>query len=218
MKLRRRWWSLRLGLSQLGALLVRTLRKRYKRYCFVCNHWSTSNLFRMVLNCNGPSRFSFHLGFYLLAVRNLSYPITLRSNVSPVGNLSCPILRIQPWVDFNDRRTLERTLMGYVFNSKQPLWHLRRLFPWSLIGQLCSVAALLFSVLCSSTAVSIGELCSSACFGVVESHALKSDAVGVSQITDALDARAESLGQICNAFAILIYSLLGAGLGKSRQV
>ena len=116
--------------------------------------------------------------------------------------------------------------MGYVFNSKRPLWHLRRLFPWSLIGQLCSVAALLFSVLCSSTAVSIGELCSSACFGVVESHALKSAAVGVSQITDALGARAESLGQICNAFAILIYSLLGAGLGKllgaglgkSRQV
>ena len=56
-----------------------------------------------------------------------------------------------------------------------------------------------FSVLCSSTAASIGELCSSACFGVVESHALKSAAVGVSQITDALGARAESLGQICNA-------------------
>ena len=183
LKLRRRWRSLRLGLSQLGVLLVRTLRKRYKRYCFVCNHWNTSNLFRMVLNCNGPSGFSFHLGSYLPAVTNLS----------------SPMLRIQPWVDFNDRRTLERTLMGYVFNSKRPLWRLRRLFPWSLIGQLCSVAALLFSVLCSSTAVSIGELCSSACFGVVESHALKSAAVGVSQITDALGARAASLGQICNA-------------------
>ena len=51
-------------------------------------------------------------------------------------------------------------------------------------------------MLCSSTAVSSGELCSSACFDVVESHALNSAAVGVSQSTDALGARAESLGHM----------------------
>ena len=48
--------------------------------------------------------------------------------------------------------------------------------------------------LCSNTGASSGELC----FG---SHALKNAAVGVPQITDTLEARAESLRQMCNADA-----------------
>ena len=60
-------------------------------------------------------------------------------------------------------------------------------------------------MLCSSTAVSSGELCSSAWFGVVESrclgvlfwcHALNNAALGMSQSTDALGARANGLGHI----------------------
>ena len=49
-------------------------------------------------------------------------------------------------------------------------------------------------MLCSSTGASSGELC----FG---SHALKNAAVGVPHIIDTLEARAESLRQMCNADA-----------------